>query len=100
MTVGASLGVRIGSFTRRARAPASSQVNNRQFHEQITFTYRVTAGDYSTNGVSVVANSLRLDPGATLRDASGGDVSLTHGSFSARNSNYNVNTSGLSTSIS
>ena len=42
------------------------------------FEYRVQEGDLALDGVSVAANAVTLDGGATVRDAAGNDAVLTH----------------------
>ena len=46
-------------------------------HTVLVFFYNVTTGDQDTNGISIDANSLRLN-GATITDIDGADVSLDH----------------------
>ena len=85
-----SIDLAVGSKTRTV------SVESHGLGPVIVFKYEVAEDDRDTDGVSVVANSLRLAPGATLRSG-GRDAVLDHGAQTFPG--YVVNAAAVAVSI-
>ncbi len=78
------LTIKVGTADRTASCAAHESDNRK-----LVCSYAVAAGDEDTDGVSVEANKLSLPSGASIRDVSDLDATLTHEALAAQ-STYKV----------
>ena len=72
----------LGLYVESVTSPMVYQAD-RSAGEVLVFTYTVAAGQRNDAGVSLLANSLRLPDGVTIKDSVNQDATLTHDAIEA-----------------
>ena len=81
------LGIRVGSGSGAEKtATCARKGSTGEDAKRLVCSYTVASGDEDTDGISIEANKLSLPAGATIKDSSSNDATLTHAALLAQSS--------------